>query len=509
MKGRNCRFHWGHFTRSLRGWVSVDALFWYNERSSLHSISTRLEREREKKKGVWVLQEETRLGSPAEPRPGFFSENPSGFFDGFSKNPNLGSLENPGFFSEHPSGFSDGLSREPRPRFSEKNPGFQTMERAQSLIVQNAIDKGDVNAVMDLFKRNPGAENLGFWTGRTSLHYATMVGKSNIVKVLLESMPAVQKDLWDDTALSWAAGFGNTEISKYLVSKDSTLLSMKNTYQEIPVVTACRRGHKEVTNFLYSETPFEILLCENGEQGSRLLHWCFSSKRFDIMFDVLHRGQSLIDEYWKDLLDGFATTPTAFITGSGLTFWQRWIYECRLWRLASILLPFPDLLLAPLPMDDETLRGNFLMDAIAFRQEKIARFLVGLPLGKAFIYLLDSHKNTILHKAGILASDSQLSCISGAALQMQREIQWFKEVESLVSQHGKNEKNKNGETPYQVLAREHKALLKEAEDWMKGLANSYIIVGALIITIMFTGAFTLPGGNDETWKISTNLFPRS
>ncbi|GKV42915.1 hypothetical protein SLEP1_g50271 [Rubroshorea leprosula] len=27
MKGRNCRAHWGRFTRSLRGWVLVDALF--------------------------------------------------------------------------------------------------------------------------------------------------------------------------------------------------------------------------------------------------------------------------------------------------------------------------------------------------------------------------------------------------------------------------------------------------------------------------------------------------
>ncbi|GLT88365.1 hypothetical protein SLE2022_063950 [Rubroshorea leprosula] len=435
------------------------------------------------------------------------------------------------------------------------------MKRPQSVIVQNAIDKGDVNTVADFFKRNPGAEKLGFWTGDTSLEYATMVGKSNIVKVLLESMPAVQKDAWDYTALIYAAAFGNTEISKYLVSKDSTLLSIKGPEQHIPVITACKRGQKEVTNFLYSETPFEILLSEDGKQGSQLLRCCFSAQRFDIMFDVLHRGQNLIDEYWKDLLDGFATTPKAFITGSGLTFWQRWIYECRLWRLASILLPFlgikqihalklshgfargslclicqhltelqwgkskdltalrkaltsaienniydflieifetnADLLRAPFSIDDEATGRSFLMDAIAFRQEKIARFLIGLPFGKAFIYILDLQKNTILHMAGKKASDSQLSRISGAALQMQREIQWFKEVESLVSQHGKGERNRNGETAYQVFVREHKALLKEAEDWMKGLANSYIIVGTLIITIMFAAAFTLPGGNDQ------------
>ncbi|GKV49656.1 hypothetical protein SLEP1_g56395 [Rubroshorea leprosula] len=203
------------------------------------------------------------------------------------------------------------------------------MERPQSLIVQNAVDKGDLNAVMDFLRRNPGAEKFRFGTGDTSLHYAAMVGKSNIVNALLECTPAVEKDLWDNTALARAAQFGYTEIAKYLVSKDSSLLSMVNRLEDIPVVTACRQGHKEVTNFLYSETPFEMLLWENGKQASKLLRCCFISKRFDIMLDVLHRGQSLIDQNWKDLLDRFARTPTAFSSGSRLTFWQRWIYECE------------------------------------------------------------------------------------------------------------------------------------------------------------------------------------
>ncbi|GKV25910.1 hypothetical protein SLEP1_g35286 [Rubroshorea leprosula] len=463
------------------------------------------------------------------------------------------------------------------------------MERPQSLIVQNAINKGDVNAVMEFFNRNPGAEKLVLWMGYPTLHYATIVGKSNIVRALLERTPAVQRDPWNNTALRYAARYGNSEIAEYMVSKDSTLLSMEDEDQGIPVVTACKAGHKEVTDFLYCETSFKLSLSENGKQGFNLLLMCFASKRFDIMFDVLHHHQSLINEYWKDLLDGFARSPAAFSSGSGLTFWQRWIYEClkvhtpsnffvvtidreekrfaeirlpgRLWRLASILLPFlgikqthalmlshgfaraslhlicqhltklhftklekliaprktltraiengiidflseivetnADLLTTPIPAADDTISKNILMDAIAFRQEKIARFMIGFPLGKLLINVLDRQDNNVLHIAGKLASHSQLSCISGAALQLQREIKWFKEVESLVSQHQKEAKNRNGETAYQVLAKEHKALLKEAKDWMKNLAKSYIIVGALIITIMFAAAFTLPGGNDE------------
>ncbi|GKV25903.1 hypothetical protein SLEP1_g35282 [Rubroshorea leprosula] len=372
--------------------------------------------------------------------------------------------------------------------------GFRTMERPRSLIVQNAIDKGDVNAVMDFLKRNPGAEELALWTGYPPLHHATIVGKSNIVKPLLENMPAVQKDRWDNTALACAAQFGNTESAKYLVSKDSSLLSMVNEDEDIPVVTVCRQGHKEMTNFLYSETPFEMLLCENGKQGSKLLRWCFTSKRFDIMFDIRPNTNSIQQWKWANIL------ATMDLCVKKKKF-EEIPLSGRLWILASFLLPFlgikqihtlklshcfarvslhlicqhltklplrkfedtialrkavtsaiengiydflieiietnADVLLAPV-LDYETTSANFLMDAIAFRQEKIARFLIGLPLGNVFINAPDSSRaNNILHVTGKLASDSQLSHISGAALQMQREIQWFKDGVRLDKINGK------------------------------------------------------------------------
>ena len=39
---------------------------------------------------------------------------------------------------------------------------------------------------------------------------------------------------------------------------------------------------------------------------------------------------------------------------------------------------------------------------------------------------IDNSGNNMLHMAGFLAPSSQLSRIPGAALQMQRELQWFK-----------------------------------------------------------------------------------
>ncbi|XAR54443.1 hypothetical protein NMG60_11029571 [Bertholletia excelsa] len=42
--------------------------------------------------------------------------------------------------------------------------------------------------------------------------------------------------------------------------------------------------------------------------------------------------------------------------------------------------------------------------------------------------LVDSYKNTILHLVGRLAKPQKLNLVSGAALQMQRELQWFKRL---------------------------------------------------------------------------------
>lgn len=49
--------------------------------------------------------------------------------------------------------------------------------------------------------------------------------------------------------------------------------------------------------------------------------------------------------------------------------------------------------------------------------------------------------------------------------------------------------------PHAVFTRYHKELMKEGEQSMKETATSCTVVGALIVTMMFAAAFTVPGGN--------------
>uniref|UniRef100_A0A5B7BBL7 PGG domain-containing protein n=1 Tax=Davidia involucrata TaxID=16924 RepID=A0A5B7BBL7_DAVIN len=145
--------------------------------------------------------------------------------------------------------------------------------------------------------------------------------------------------------------------------------------------------------------------------------------------------------------------------------------------------------------------------AILHRQEKIFNLLYGMG-GKKKILAKKTDKdgNNMLHQVALtLHASSQLGRISGAALQMQRELQWFKEVENIVPQDYKENKNKEKKTPRALFTEEHKKLVEEGEKWMKDTAQSCTVVAALIATIMFAAAFTVPGGDNQDTGIPIYL----
>ncbi|GKV11701.1 hypothetical protein SLEP1_g22929 [Rubroshorea leprosula] len=156
-------------------------------------------------------------------------------------------------------------------------------------------------------------------------------------------------------------------------------------------------------------------------------------------------------------------------------------------------------------------RRHVFMVAIQQRQENIFNLFYGVyEAWKAVILnYKDKNENNMLHVAGEIAPDFQLARISSPALQMQRELQWFKEVERIVPEWCKEHKNCNDETPYEVFSKNHKELAKEGEKWMKDIASSFIIVGTLTVTIMFAVAFTVPWANDQDTGFPILLQKRS
>ena len=62
---------------------------------------------------------------------------------------------------------------------------------------------------------------------------------------------------------------------------------------------------------------------------------------------------------------------------------------------------------------------------LSFAKPEFFSLIHGMIWKNALSNWIDSNGNTLLHMAGLLAPSTQLHHISGAALQMQRELQWF------------------------------------------------------------------------------------
>ncbi|KAM7486089.1 hypothetical protein LguiA_002098 [Lonicera macranthoides] len=147
---------------------------------------------------------------------------------------------------------------------------------------------------------------------------------------------------------------------------------------------------------------------------------------------------------------------------------------------------------------DEMKRSLFHI-AIVNRQENVFNIIYQVEHKHIFFKLQDRSLSNCLHLAGCFEYEQKLHLqnrVAGAALQVQRELQWFKVVEEFTQIHEKEQKNNTGRTPLMVFNETHLELIAQGEKWMKQMSNSYTIVGALIVTIVFAAAITVPGGNN-------------
>ncbi|KAK7845036.1 ankyrin repeat-containing protein itn1 [Quercus suber] len=135
--------------------------------------------------------------------------------------------------------------------------------------------------------------------------------------------------------------------------------------------------------------------------------------------------------------------------------------------------------------------------AVIHRQESGSNLIYEIFVAKKVILTyVDAYKQNILHLSGKLAPPNRLNLVPGAALQMQREMLWFKKVEKIVPPSYLKMKNSNNLTPWELFTKEHENLRVEGEKWMKDTVNFYIVVATLITGVAFAAAFTVPGGSN-------------
>ena len=72
---------------------------------------------------------------------------------------------------------------------------------------------------------------------------------------------------------------------------------------------------------------------------------------------------------------------------------------------------------------------DFFFAAVRHRQSKVFSLIYGFIWEAQITTVREKEsRNNLLHMAGMLAPSEQLNRISGAALKMQRELQWFKVI---------------------------------------------------------------------------------
>ncbi|KAG7946504.1 hypothetical protein I3843_14G042600 [Carya illinoinensis] len=429
----------------------------------------------------------------------------------------------------------------------------QEMEDDYAALVK-AVQSSDWETARDFLKLHPAASTARITlTGGTVLHVAVEAEQECIVEELVNMISEhdlAMKDKRGSTALHEASNSGNHRMAKCLITKNKSLVSVRYINGQLPVTIAIGFGHKELARYLYSQTPFQDLEVEDRAgrcAGARLLNGSIYKRDLDMALDLMERCPHLafaLDGRLNSPLRVLAISAEAFESENRLVFWKRWIYnhcyhdhlllfhptykltrfKC-LYEMKLVRAQFQQLLsrmceaiptitspekqydiaspLIKLAISrgnfefvfqilkansslqwicDDIERRNMFHWAVVHRQHRIFSLAYHLKRKNYLLYAIDNSKNTMLHLAGMLPKYSPIDHIKGgAALQMQRE-------EML---------NKDGLTARQLFTRDHQEMRKEGERWMKDIATSCTVVGALIITIMFAVAFTIPGGNDQ------------
>ncbi|GKV14276.1 hypothetical protein SLEP1_g25176 [Rubroshorea leprosula] len=206
---------------------------------------------------------------------------------------------------------------------------------------------------------------------------------------------------------------------------------------------------------------------------------------------LTHMYANSVLQYWCKEISTYRNTRQLVESGTISAIFEA-IKNGTVEIVIEILKANPDLIWC-----NKKLSRDILIAAIKHRQGRILEFVYRLDAGKkAFLSIGDEDGNNVLHLVAKLPDDRIYNVLYPAWV-MQREIKWFEEVSNVLPRWYRQAKNLYGETPHQVFRKEHQQLTKEANEWAKKTADSYILVPVLIVTIMFAALFTVPGGNNK------------
>ncbi|KAF9672127.1 hypothetical protein SADUNF_Sadunf11G0008400 [Salix dunnii] len=142
--------------------------------------------------------------------------------------------------------------------------------------------------------------------------------------------------------------------------------------------------------------------------------------------------------------------------------------------------------------------GQSILDvAVMHRQKKIFSLVKQQKVPLARLHrVIDNMGNTLLHHVADM-DHYRGGTKPGPALQLQEELQWFEQVQEVIPSHYATLQNKTRKTAGDLFKVNHKEQLENAQKWIKETTQSCSTVAALVATVVFAAAYTVPGGSDE------------
>ncbi|ONI01302.1 hypothetical protein PRUPE_6G131600 [Prunus persica] len=377
----------------------------------------------------------------------------------------------------------------------EENNG-EAREKYLGLCVplHKAALRGDWKTAKSILSKDEKLLTASITKGwETALHIAAGAKHVHFVKELVQMMDAEDLALQDNkqnTALSFAAAAGTVEIAEIMIKKNISLPTIRGGEGMTPIYMAALLGQSEMAEYLYPRTH-EIF---DERDRNALFFTCVDTGLY--VWKFAYEGNSkqtkalqLVQQLWEEILKLDHQVVMSLIKyPSQLLFDATRLGNFEF--LAALLSAYPDLF-----WELDGKNRSIIHVAVLHRHASIFNLVHEIGFFKDFITAMsDDEDNNILHLAAKLAPQNQLNLVSGAALQMQRELVWFEEVKKIVQPLSTEMKNKNGKTPRELFTSEHKELLRKGESWMKNTANSCMLVATIIATVVFSAAFSIPGG---------------
>ncbi|KAB1226999.1 hypothetical protein CJ030_MR1G014979 [Morella rubra] len=367
-------------------------------------------------------------------------------------------------------------------------------------LLQAAL-KGHWQAGEAFLKKNPHCIAFPITTEQgTALHHAAAAKRTNFVNELIKLMSPWDLELQTTSgymALHLAAQSGSVTIAREMVEKTNKLLCIRMNNRMTPLGFAASLGprHKNMVQYLFSVTwPYQNLTTtdrinlllgtissdihsiENSGNQSRVTTCRQDSNSLGSIENV---GQETFGNWQqKSAINLGKMLKRLFCNKALMQTLAHQVVE-NLWRESAILaneqfltnmamadsrimdllaeaakvgnVEFLVILLRSCP--DLIWKGNeeyssLFHITISCRRESVLALIYEIGSVKDIIARYhDENKNNMLHLAGHLAPSERLDIVPGAALQMQRELLWFKEIEKIVQPSFAKKENSDNLTP--------------------------------------------------------------